>query len=396
MIVDPNEPFLAGVRGRVGQVVFQSLRSRHIARRRWTIRARATDAQALHRLAFGRAASLYQSVRLDVRPAWLPYAQALRYGPYAAWQHLNTPALKQAVPTHLTPPNLDYVPITAANWARGQPGQIVATWSYSGPPATVYCSTYYRPADSYAWIYDALVDATDEARTVSGLEADAPYEVALLPHVLAKTTFGESYHQLLDAGGVYYEDFTTYTEVDPDEELEVEARWARAVGMRRDFDTYLYDDKGADFFGLTWLHDLECYWESCDSEAAGSLWGVSNSVEDSAHWWNTNQQALGLRFYRNPASCQLFFENHETHEQHKFEDYAVDTTYWLTVERTSDIHVEARVYTDAARTDLFHTHELTVGATRQYRYLFAINSWNDGSPQRITFRVRDLNLHEFG
>lgn len=393
MKITPNPALIAGIAGRLGNVVLQPLRSRHIARRSWTIRAPATDAQTTHRQAVANAASLYQSVSPDVYPAWLLYAATLGYGPFAAWQHLNILPAKNLEPTCLTPPNAAYVPITNPAWSTHYRGQVCATWLYDGPAATHWVSTYYRPAASWSWTYDATVDAADESRIVSGLVPAATYELALVAHDAAKTTFNEAHHDFCDAGTISYQDFLTWTESDPRDEIEVQQHIAEAVNLTRQPNTWLCDDKGLDAFGTTWKHEFEWRWVSADTNCVGVIWAVAQTVQDLQAWHDDDVPALVLEIHRPTGDWQVNLINCWDGTCHILLGYSCPATYYVTVERIDSTHVEARTYTDPARTNLFRKHEIIIPADQLHRHVFAVNTLNTPNTLKTSFSVRDLNLH---
>ncbi|MBA7619481.1 hypothetical protein ES703_26820 [subsurface metagenome] len=392
MIVEPNPFLLHSIRGPVGDVVFQGLRGAHIARRRWTIRAPATVGQVAHRLAVERASALEASVRAHVLPAWLAYAASLGYGAFAAWQHENILPVKAGMVSCLAPVNAAYAPIASPNWQPGGIGEIDATWTYAGPAATVYVSTYYRRVQDWAWTFFATVDAADEAESITDLPSAFLYEVALAPHTASKLTWGQAYHRFRYTGQPPGEDFDTWTELDPNEHIAPDQYTVQANPLTRNEDAWLYDDKGLDHFGAAWTHQWKWDWIASSEEGAAVIWAVSNVVQDAQYWSDQDSQALWLEFYRAPGFNRLNFKNAELGEEHFFDDYERGHIYWPVVQRTSETAIEARVYEDEAHENLKHKHELAVTSGRRHRYVFAVNTVNSGDPPSSNFTITNLNL----
>lgn len=392
MKITPNATLLTGIAGRLGGIVLQPLRTAHIARRAWTIRAPVTDPQAAHRLAFSRAAALYQSAPDALASAWTPYAEAQGYGAYAAWQHLNTPPLKVAAVTCLAPPNAAYTPLTDPDWQTGLQFTIDASWTYVGPAATVYVSTFYRLVDSYAWAFDATVDATAEERTIPGLLDGHSYEVALIAHDAAHTTWSESYHEYCDAGVYTFEDFLTFDELDPNERITLDHFDSHAVDLTRNEEARVWQDKGEDFFGTDWTHTFRFDFAACDDNGAAIVWAVSSMVADATYWLDNQVPALEIATWRNPAGYYLNLKNTWDNEEHYFDDYTCPGSYWITVERVAGTTLTAKVYTDAERTNLFHTHTITPPADQLHRHLFVCNTLYIGGNNRCSFHTRDLHI----
>lgn len=372
--------------------MLQPLRTSHIARRAWTIRAPVTDPQAAHRLAFSRAAALYQSAPDALATAWTPYAEAQGYGAYAAWQHLNTPPLKVAAVTCMAPPNVAYAPLVDPDWQTGIQYTIDAAWTYAGPAATVYVSTFYRHVDSYAWLYDATVDATAEERTIPNLLDGESYEVALIAHDDPRAVWSESYHEFADAGVYTFEDFLTFDELDPLSHIALEHFDCYPSFLTRNEVARVWQDKGENFFGTDWTHTFRFDFTTCDENGAATVWAVSSMVADSAYWLANNVPALCLDLWRNPAGYWLNLKNTWDNEEHFYGDYTCPASYWITIERVAGTSLTAKVYTDEARTNLFHTHSITPPAGQLHRHLFVCNTLPIGSNVKCSYHTRNLHI----
>ncbi|MBA7530922.1 hypothetical protein ES705_23133 [subsurface metagenome] len=390
MIVTPNSALITDLRGSVGALRFQRHYRRHLARRRWTIRAPATDAQTAHRLCVARAAALYGSVKALVYPAWLAYAAGQAYGPFACWQALNITSVRLDLATCVAPPNAVYAPITEPDCQPGLTGQIDATWTYAGPAATHYVALFVRATDAYEWTLFDTVDAEDQAPTITGLGPADPYEVALVAHTVDHLTFAEAYHELLDAGAVAPQDFDTWLEYDPSERITPDGTMVSVGLLQRSDNARITYDFGVDYFGPAFEHSFRFDWEAAQEEACGCFWAVSNIVHSIGGWLDNNYQAVWLELYRNPVVQRISLKNSELGLEDIFDDYTIGNTYYPVVERTSETAVEARIYNDADHTDLKHKHEVALTSGRRYRYASAINSLDRAGSAACQYRVRNL------
>jgi len=390
MIVTPNSALVADLRGSLGSIRFQRYYRRYLARRAWTIRAPATDPQIAHRLSVARAAALYGSVRALVYPAWLAYAAEMPYGPFACWQAFNILSVKLDLPTCITPANAAYVPITAQALEPGAVGQVDATWTHTGPPATDHVALFVRAADAYAWTPFDTVDAADQGATITGLEPGAPYEVALIPHTADALTFGQGYHELLDAGADPRQDFDLYSELDLGSHILPAQYLCTVADMPRNQSSRLYFDHGADHFGAAFEHTFRFDWSASANESCCSIWALSTTLQDCQYWRTEKEPAVSLELYRNPTSIRLNLKSFENETEEFFNDYSLGTPYHVLMQRTSETDLYAKVYLDAAHENLKHSHHVAIPTGRRYRYSFPCNTVTVGTTPACSFTVRDL------
>lgn len=182
-----------------------------------------------------------------------------------------------------------------------------------------------------------------------------------------------------------YEDFTTYTEVDPNTHITVAANELDLADLARNEDAYVYDDKGAGHFGdFEHLVDIQIL----STSGAGSLsapWGVSNNINDVLAW----ATGLYIRLNGGTGEIRLVEVNGGS-----FDTYAGarDTWYYLTIER-SDTTLTCKIYSDASRTILVDTLSVTC-LTTTYRYVYGCASYNSGHANAYDGDVDQLDLQE--
>ena len=171
------------------------------------------------------------------------------------------------------------------------------------------------------------------------------------------------------------EDFTTYTEVDPETKVTVAAAKITSGGLEKDDgETYVYDDKGALHFGnFTHLYELKVV--VCASDGPYLIsWGVANTIDGFSDWNTNDDQVLCIESsYKGSANLTYVrIWNTEAGTNDITSDLTRNVKYYLKVLRDGT-SITAYVYDDAPRTNLIDS--VTVGITvgRSYRYVFPLN-----------------------
>ncbi len=193
-----------------------------------------------------------------------------------------------------------------------------------------------------------------------------------------------------------YEDFTAYTEYDPDGLVAVSTNLIDADGADTENDPYVYRDFGADHFGAEWEHDVKVTAVSRLQQASSLFWGVANGVGPLGDWGNAVGQALGAYVYPQgwpDYNWAINLRDFETADADRFEDDGhAQTTYYCTVNRLGETALQLRIYSDAERTVLLDTLAVTVTSGRRYRYAYGLNTaW---STKSVSVDVENLDLHE--
>lgn len=196
------------------------------------------------------------------------------------------------------------------------------------------------------------------------------------------------------------EDFTTYTEVDPNSHISKVAATITVTGMSNDEDAYVYADKGADHFGIAFTHLLETTLTAhgAGSATSGHFWALSNTLDDMWGWYTNKNQACFLRHGYNSGTDAAYILLGETEDPYSQDSdtLAHSVPYYCTIARTgvNGVTLTAYEYTDAARTVLAASQSVTLTASRLYRYVFGCNSTNSGSASSLSYTVSNLDLQE--
>lgn len=186
-----------------------------------------------------------------------------------------------------------------------------------------------------------------------------------------------------------YEDFTTYTEVDPNSHI---AKTAQHVDWqdRRNEDAYLYDDKGAGHF-TDFTHLIDAKRISSTSSGTATFWLLSNAVDDARGLLYADETAVLLQFYGDDEICfEEFYNGNEYYQSHAI---TAGTMYYIKLEK-SGTSLSAKFYSDAARTNLLFTVSLTLHADHSFRYIFVCDTWNSGDSHNGDTDIENLDLQE--
>jgi len=189
------------------------------------------------------------------------------------------------------------------------------------------------------------------------------------------------------------EDFTTYTEVDPNAHISVTASAITGSDILRNEDAYVYDDKGASHFG-NFEFLVTSHTDFSGTDQYSEVWfAVVGDEVDGAY--NINY-GLGMSWRRNSGPNYLTLRlseqdnRSETHDNYTNRSY--DTDYYITVSRSGTTAV-ALVYSDAARTVLIDTLTITC-LTTACQYIYGVQAYDSNTSYGWFGEVSDLDLQE--
>lgn len=191
-----------------------------------------------------------------------------------------------------------------------------------------------------------------------------------------------------------YEDFTTYTEVDPNNHIALVGTDHIDFQGYRNEDCYLYKDKGVDYFGSNWVHSIDVRIASSDWYAVSECWMLSNDLDDMQGLILGTKTFLTIYFYEASVGVISIY----LREQHAGGGYqdgyngVENTWYYFTITKVGT-DLTCKIYSDSERTSLLDTLSLTLQADHSFRYVFACNSYNVGSGQSNDLDIENLDLH---
>jgi len=187
------------------------------------------------------------------------------------------------------------------------------------------------------------------------------------------------------------ENFTTYTETDPNAHISTTSTRVTFAGLHRAETAYLYTDKGAAHFSgnFTLLVTIHC--EGAVDNGAVGLWAITNDLDDIG-----NLDASLLSHFRvqynegsaNPGTLILV----ENDSGGLYGDSVFETTpftRYLAITRDESIGTYGtlicKVYSDSARTILEGTISLTLHSSKKdFRYIFGVSSISGGTSSQIS------------
>lgn len=192
------------------------------------------------------------------------------------------------------------------------------------------------------------------------------------------------------------EDFTSYTEQDPNGDVSVAENEVSFTDLEaRGSDTWVYDDKGVGHFdGFEHQLDFETTAHTTSPKVSiHFVWALSNVVEDGRYWDVNSSQAVGTDWHATDG-LKLWCPENGNIDQ--YGSVSLNTRYYLTLSRDAGAtSLVEYIYDDADRTNLLDSLSVSVPASRTYRHVFALNTYNLGdSGITASGDVRNLDLGE--
>jgi hypothetical protein len=183
------------------------------------------------------------------------------------------------------------------------------------------------------------------------------------------------------------EDFTTYTEVDPDSDLTVSATKIEASSVSGSVDASVYKDFGAG--NLTDLHhEFRCKLATGSGPVACIVWAISNVAAGSYSEVSLNGEIISILV--KGGKFNIGIEAPPLGGASWNPEGYLDTDLYITVVRKSTT-TTVYIYSDSARKVLVHSMSVTTDGAA-YRYLNAFGSAETGAPGSATLEVGDYAI----
>lgn len=156
--------------------------------------------------------------------------------------------------------------------------------------------------------------------------------------------------------------------------------------------TYLYYDKGADYFS-DFIHNVDVTPLTTEVGSVAYCWMLSNTLEDAHTLKETSSNYIAVLFEKDGSNLILKLE--ECRSGTLYSDSSIlslGTKYYLRIEKVSTA-LTCKIYSDAERTTLLDTLALTLGSDYSLRYIFSCNTWftNLNDRKILKVRIEDLN-----
>ena len=180
------------------------------------------------------------------------------------------------------------------------------------------------------------------------------------------------------------EDFTTYTEVDPNTHITKTASKITWAGLSAVEDAYVYKDFGVNYFNGDFTHLITAKLTAATADGRAYLWALTNAVNDMKGIEDAGDSYLAIFLYGTGSAYNLYIE--ECNSGSIGQDSSVillNTIYYLKIVRDESVGTYGTfycyIYSDEARTTLLDTITQTLKTSKKdYRYLFATNTRNSG------------------
>ena len=195
-----------------------------------------------------------------------------------------------------------------------------------------------------------------------------------------------------------YENFAGYIEVDPNSRIAKTPARVTGVGILRNEDAYVYKDKTVAYFSGDFVHCLTVKMTAGTEDGRVYVWGLTNSINDMKGIDVGGGSYLGMFFYKGSTTCHMYLE--ECSSGSLFQDsytITLNTTYYLKIVRDESVGTYGTlycyVYSDSSRTTLVDTLQLTLNHSKKdFRYIFAMNTWNNGTTETCSGYCENLDL----
>jgi hypothetical protein len=193
------------------------------------------------------------------------------------------------------------------------------------------------------------------------------------------------------------EDFSTYTEVDPNTRITVTATRITGTSLTRPESAYVYDDKGANHFTGDFEHFIESYQTLATNFGAQHIWALFNNIGDREdcravvdtwaavyHRGTTgNTPTLAVIGYVTGAGASDVSVN-----------LSLNTLYYLTIDRTGNA-LTCKIYSDASRSSLVDTITCSPSSNPDFRYVYGHQTLTlAGSAYAMSGYCQNLDLRE--
>ena len=194
-----------------------------------------------------------------------------------------------------------------------------------------------------------------------------------------------------------YEDFTTYTELDPNNHIERTANHIDFIS-RKDETARLYKYKGENYFGTVFEHFLDIRLVEADTGGDfACVWAISNSLYNIQYWRDYSISYYLISVYRSATDFRIVLEekNNGDPPHNDFGVISLNTWYYLRIPK-QQTSLQCKIYSSSALRDIggapdIDTLSLTV-TDNSFQYIFGCNTLNDGSPLQADVDIENLEF----
>jgi hypothetical protein len=195
------------------------------------------------------------------------------------------------------------------------------------------------------------------------------------------------------------EDFTTYTEVDPNSRISKTATRTTFTALTRDEDAYVYYDYTANHFAGDFEHLLTISSDTTSGDLGDAgLWQMTNALDDRGGLYSANEPTLFVSAYFGVLQLHEYDSPAADYQSANY-SITANTPYYLKIKRDESVGtygtIYCYVYTDAARTTLVATLSVALHTSKKdYRYVGVSWSADYNNAANITGYSENLDLQE--
>jgi len=204
--------------------------------------------------------------------------------------------------------------------------------------------------------------------------AEGEYDVSLI----VRNAVGENWVTKEDfITARVFEDLDTYTLVNPNSHLSHTSTRVTGAGVGKNEDTYLYSDKGADYFDPLNIEFTVCLTEAATNTDLIAFLCLANVVNDT-HAFGTYD--ISIAGFKHATSGHILYLVIGASTAGNYYAISLATPYYCILKRAlGGSTVSLEIYSDAAHTNLLDTLTGAVAGATKWRYIYAMNSYNNAS-----------------
>lgn len=196
------------------------------------------------------------------------------------------------------------------------------------------------------------------------------------------------------------EDFTTYTEVDPNSRLAKTATRVIWTDLTGDEDAFVYVDKGANYFADDFTHLITANNTALGHDVGVYCWVLTNVVDSVTNIYIANGDCLAVRLYGYSGAYSITLTE-IVGGAIVTDAYSIslNTAYYLKIVRDESFGANGKlycyIYSDTARTTPLATLSITLAAKRDFRYIHAANTGDSNRPASSSGYSENLELFTY-
>lgn len=193
-----------------------------------------------------------------------------------------------------------------------------------------------------------------------------------------------------------YEDFTTYTEVDPNSRITKNSTQVSFTAIPQNEDSYVYKDFGANYFDGDFTHSFD-FKMSAGNGYFPMAYALTNTIDDVyGTAWTSGQPIIGIR--QSVNNGHIYF--HQNTGGYDCGVKSTNTDYFVKIVRIeSQNKIYAGIYSTSALrntgngtdADVCNAY-LSLSSSLDFRYLMVSQSYNNGDGWTGTGFTRYLDL----